>query len=62
MSLENPTAGEVVDAAKRLYYVVANYAIDHPDVFPPELVNSWDPELWDIAERLGALVGVEVTP
>lgn len=62
MGLENPTADEVVGAAKHLYYIVANYAVDHPASFPPETIGYWDPELWDIAERLGALVGVEVTP
>jgi hypothetical protein len=62
MSLEHPSEGELAGAAKRLYYLVANYALDHPDRFPPEVVNYWDPELWDVYERLAAIVGVEVAP
>jgi benzoyl-CoA reductase/2-hydroxyglutaryl-CoA dehydratase subunit BcrC/BadD/HgdB len=62
MSLEHPTAAQVADAARRLYYMAVNYAIDHPDVVSEAERAYWDPELWDIAERLGVLVGVEVTP
>jgi|GEM_PF-6446250 hypothetical protein len=62
MSKENPTQDEVVGAAKRLYYLFANYAIDHPEVVSEEARQYWDPELWDVTERLGALLGVEVDP
>lgn len=62
MSIENPTQDEVVGAAKRLYYLFANYAIDHPEVVSEEARQYWDPELWDVTERLGALLGVEVDP
>lgn len=62
MSLEHPTEGEVVAAAVRLYNVAVNYALDHPDSALGNERDYWDPELWDIAERLGTLVGVEVTP
>ncbi len=62
MSMEHPTGGEVIGAAKRLYYLTTNFLLDHSDRFPPEVRDYWDPELWDIAERLGELLGVEVTP
>jgi aspartyl/asparaginyl beta-hydroxylase (cupin superfamily) len=62
MSLEHPTEGEVAGAAVRLYNIVMNYADDHPDRLPEKLMDYWDPELWDIAERLIVLVGEKVLP
>ena len=59
MSLEHPTEGEVAGAAVRLYNVAINYAIDHPGTPLGQARDYWDPYLWDIAERLGALVGIE---
>ena len=55
--MENPTEGEVADAARRLYYLVANYGQDRPGAID---LDYWDPELWDVYERLAALLGVEV--
>ena len=60
MYLENPTEGQVADAARRLYNVATNYAIDHPDSPLGRERDYWDPELWDVYERLCALLGVEV--
>lgn len=60
MSLEHPTAAQVADAARRLYNVATNYAIDHPESPLGCERDYWDPELWDIYERLCALLGVEV--
>lgn len=61
MSREHPTEGEVVGAAVRLYEVVTNYGIDNPTSPLGKERNYWDPELWDITERLEKLVGVEVS-
>jgi hypothetical protein len=60
MSLEHPTEGEVVGAAVRLYNIVTNYAVDHPETIPQEVISYWDPELWDIAERLGKIVDIDL--
>ena len=58
----HPTESEVAGAAVRLYNVAINYAIDHPDTPLGQERNYWDPELWDIAERLMVLVGEKVLP
>lgn len=60
MSLEHPTAAQVADAARRLYNVATNYALDRPDSPLGAARDYWDPELWDIYERLCALLSVEV--
>ena len=60
MSLEHSTAGEVAGAARRLYNVATNYALDLPESPLGSARDYWDPELWDVYERLCALLGVEV--
>lgn len=62
MYLEHPTEGQVVDAARRLYNVAINYALDYPDSPLGQARDYWDPELWDVYERLCALLGVEADP
>ena len=62
MSVEHPTEGEVAGAAVRLYNIVINYAIDHPGTPLGQARDYWDPELWDITERLMVLVGEKVLP
>jgi predicted proteasome-type protease len=60
MSLEHPTKAEVAGAARHLYNITTNYLIDHADQYLPEIRDYWDPELWDVYERLCDLLGVEV--
>lgn len=62
MSEQHPTEGEVAGAAVRLYNVAINYAIDNPASALGQARDYWDPELWDIAERLMVLVGEKVLP
>ena len=62
MSVEHPTEGEVAGAARLLYNIATNYAIDNPDSPLGQARDYWDPELWDIAERLAYLVGEKVLP
>ena len=62
MSVEHPTEGEVAGAAVSLYNAVTNYCIDHPGTPLGQARDYWDPELWDIAERLMVLVGEKVRP